>query len=88
MRNSFWLGLLIGIVFPLIAFLLAQYTDILTTVFKGRVIGLYGVALLLNMLLVRQCFRPSLQKDNIGKGIVMISFLALILFLYNYKISV
>lgn len=88
MRNSFWVGLLIGLVFPLIAFLLTKYTDLSTRIFGGKEIGFYAVAVLVNMLLVRQFYRPSLLKDNMAKGVVMITFLALILFLYTHKIRV
>ncbi|QBQ42800.1 hypothetical protein E2P86_17295 [Sphingobacterium psychroaquaticum] len=86
MRNSFWLGLLIGSVFPGIAYLLTQYSTVATSLFEGKEIGFYVLAVAINLFLVRLFYRRDTQQDKVAKGIVFVTFIALILFLYTHKI--
>ncbi len=48
--------------------------------------AIYTIAVLVNLVLLRFAYRDG--KDQIGKGIVMMTFFAMILYLVTHKVTV
>lgn len=48
--------------------------------------AIYTIAVLVNLVLLRFAYRGG--KDQIGKGIVMMTFFAMILYLVTHKVTV
>ena len=88
MKNSFWLGLLLGLIFPLLAFLLSNYTALATKFPTGKEGILYMIAAGLNLLALRFLYKRDRPLDQIAKGVIAITFLAMLAFLYAEKISI
>lgn len=86
MKNNFWSGVLIGLIPPLIAFLLTNYTTLQTYYFLEKSIAIYVIAAVINLLIMRFAFRGG--KDNLAKGILLITFIAMLLLVYATGLKV
>lgn len=88
MKNSFWLGLFIGSIFPLLAFLLSRYTAWTSSFAPGKEGLLYMVAAGMNLLIIRLLYRRDSPLDRTAKGVVFITFIAMLAYVYTHKISI
>lgn len=88
MKNNIWLGLLLGLIFPLLAFVLSRYTSLTDLLPAGKEGVPYIVAAAVNLIAVRFLYRRKPQMDNVAKGVMLITFLAMLAFLYTQKISI
>ena len=75
-KDSFLLGSLTGILTPVVAFILSIYTDLQHNYFPDKSIALYVIAAVINLILVRFSYRAGYEK--IAKGIILLTFLAMI----------
>lgn len=87
MPNSFIVGVGIGAIAPFIAFLLTNYTALVAHYFPTKPIVLYMLAFGINLILVRVFFRKEIPRDQVAKGIVLTTFLGLLLILYFFKLN-
>jgi len=87
MKNNFWQGLLLGVMAPLLAFLLERYSGLVEALLGEKRLGIYFLAVILNLLLVRFFYRGNPQKDRLAKGVMFITFVAMLLLLYVHKID-
>ncbi|MGO1243153.1 MAG: hypothetical protein ACTJHT_00460 [Sphingobacterium sp.] len=87
MRNNFFLGLLLGLCAPLIALGLTEYSLVGGNLFPRQPLFLYALAAGANLLLVRVFYAKQYSRDKIAKGILVITFIAMLVFLYMYKMD-
>ncbi len=78
-KDHFFLGVLIGTVAPMLAFLFSEYSS-LSGRLNAKPLMLYLIAVGINLLILRVLFRQ--EKERSGRGLVFITFfLALIVFI-------
>jgi len=87
MRNNLWTGVGIGLIAPLLAYLLTVYTGIPESLFPTKPFLAYLVAAVLNLLLMRVFYRKSLSREKIANGIILVTFLGMLVFLYFHKLN-
>ena len=78
------MGCAVGGVAPLVAYLLNGYS-LLTTGYFSHPLSLYVLAAAVNLLIVRFFYRS--ERDRSGRGILLVTFLALLLLLFTTKLS-
>ena len=86
MRNSFLLGILIGPIFPLLAYGLTTFTELQKIFFAQKPIALYVIAAVINLVAVRFIYRSG--RENTAKGIVLVTFLAMVVMVFGLKVKV
>ncbi|WP_343562814.1 hypothetical protein [Sphingobacterium sp.] len=86
MKNNIWIGLGLGVIFPLVAFLLLRFTAIELYFLPEKPMATYTIAVLINLVFLRFAYRSG--NDQIGKGIIIMTFLAMILYLITHKVTV
>lgn len=86
MKNSLPLGLLIGLFFPLIAYLLTKYTEVQTSYFVDKPIAIYVMAAVVNIGIFRFSYRAG--KDRFAKGVLIITFIAMLLLVFGTGLKV
>jgi len=86
LKNNLWIGFAAGVVFPALAYLLVRFTAIGLYFLPEKPMAIYTIAVLVNLVLLRFAYRGG--KDQIGKGIVMMTFFAMILYLVTHKVTV
>lgn len=78
--------MLIGAFAPLFAYMLTRYTDFAQQYFSTKPFVFYVLAAALNLILVRVFYRKEFPQDNIAKGIMITTFIGMLLILYFYKV--
>ena len=86
MKNSLGLGLGLGIIFPVVAFLLMKYTDLQMQLFPDKPTGLYVLAAAINIVGCYICYKKELEK--LGNGLILITFLSMLLLVFTKNISI
>lgn len=86
MKDSFWAGGAIGALAPILAYVLSNYTSIQTNYFSDKPIALYVIAALINLIIVRFTYRAG--KESLAKGIVFVTFIAMLVLVIAVKIKV
>lgn len=86
MKNNFWSGVLIGSIAPLVSFLLTNYTKLQTYFFFEKPIAIYVIAAVINLLIMRFAYRGG--KDNLAKGMLLITFIAMLVLVYTTGLKV
>lgn len=86
MRNNIWIGVVLGAVFPLIAFAFTAYSEWPTRIFPTKPFAFYIIAAAINLLLIRIFYRKAMPYEHVAKGIVLTTFLGMLLFLYFFKL--
>lgn len=84
MRNNFWIGIALGLIAPLLAWLLSDYTALQAQLFPGKKMSFYLIALAINLLGIRYFFRKDGNQDQLAKGLMLLSFLAMLLVFYCF----
>ncbi|WP_286844811.1 MULTISPECIES: hypothetical protein [Sphingobacterium] len=86
MKNNSWIGLGIGTVSPVLAYILVRFTDLELHFLPEKPMAIYTIAVLVNLVLLRFAYRSG--HDHLGKGIIASTFLAMILYLITHRITV
>jgi len=84
-QNPFLLGLGIGLLAPLSAHVLTRFTA-LAALFGSKQLGLYVIAALINLLVVRYFYRKGFEKA--AHGVILITFVLAMLLVFATKLSV
>lgn len=79
MKDSFWKGILVGSILPGLAYISTIYTTIQSSFIAEKPIAVYVIVAMINLIVVRFSFRAG--KESFAKGIVLITFVAMILLL-------
>jgi hypothetical protein len=85
-ENNLWLGLGMGFIFPLSVYLLLSMTDLERYFLPEKPMALYAIAVLGNLICLRIAYRAG--RDQIGKGIIIMTFLVMVLYLATHKVTV
>ncbi|PPL01890.1 hypothetical protein [Parapedobacter indicus] len=83
-QNSLLLGLSIGLLAPLCAHILTTFTT-LSVPFGSKQLGLYVIAALINLFVVRYFYRKGLEKA--ARGVILITFVLAMLLIFTTKLS-
>jgi heme/copper-type cytochrome/quinol oxidase subunit 4 len=83
-RDHFLFGVVIGVILPLIAYLLTTYTGLQQTVADGKPAALYLLAGLGNLLLLRYFYKNG--QELTAKGMMLTTFIGIITLVYTLKI--
>lgn len=86
MKNNIWIGLGIGTVSPILAHILVRFTDIELHFLPEKPMAIYTIAVLVNLVLLRFAYRSG--NDQLGKGIIASTFLAMLLYLITQRVTV
>jgi len=87
MKNSFWLGLLLGSLFPAIAFLADRHAGWTSAFAPGKEALPYMAAAGANLLLARLCYkRRTAPLDGTAKGLLFATFVAMLAYLRTMHI--
>jgi len=78
-KNNLVMGLALGVVAPLIAFLFAEYTS-LGVRFSDKPLALYAIAGVVNLLLIRYYYK--LQASRTAGGFMFVTFVGVLLLLF------
>jgi len=85
-KDSLLSGVIIGALAPIVAYLAMTYTTLQQSVFPEKPIAFYVLAVVINLIIVRFAFRAG--KVSQSKGVVLITFLAMIAFVVVTKLNV
>ena len=85
-KDSYVIGAIIGLLTPIIAYAVSNYTTIQQTYFSEKPIALFVIAAMINLIIVRFTFRAGYEK--LAKAIVAITFLAMIALIIITKMKV
>lgn len=84
-KDSIWVGSIIGIVVPAIIYIIfilgMEMADIYITLIVREKMLL--VLFAINAILMRQ-FMIKREQDNIGKGILLVTFIGVIIYVAHY----
>lgn len=85
MKNNLFFGIFFGALAPIVAFLLSTYTNLLDTYFSQKPFVFYAIAVLINLIVMRFLFRG--QKESTAKGILITTFVAMLVYLFKQRLS-
>jgi Ca2+/H+ antiporter len=85
-RNSYLAGELVGVIAPGFAYIISTYTTLQQSLFSDKPIAFYVIAAVINLIIVRFSFRAG--QDKFAKGIVLITFLAMLVLIFATKLKV
>ena len=85
MKNSFWLGIALGVLAPFLAFLCTEYTD-WRVFLGGKALVFYVLAAAVNLFLLRLLYKKG--QDKTGNGIIMITFVAVLILIFTNNIQI
>ena len=85
-KNNLVLGAVLGGLFPMLAYMLTNYSDIIHVFIPTKPAGLYILAIAINMVGVWIAYRNG--KDSLGKGIVLTTFLAMLLAVFTKTVVI
>lgn len=86
MKNSVLVGFLLGLIFPLLAFILMRYTDVQSQLFPDKPTGLYVIAAAVNLVGCWISYKK--EMDKFGNGLVLATFLGMMLLVFTKNISI
>lgn len=82
-RNNLFFGVLLGVIAPLIAYLLSEHSQ-LGNRFADKPLTLYAIAGVVNLLILRYFYKQELTRT--GGGMVALTFFGLVLLLLFKKV--
>ncbi|MGJ1266279.1 hypothetical protein ACR78F_00500 [Sphingobacterium spiritivorum] len=83
-KNNFLIGIALGIIAPLIAYLLTTYTALETMLAANKPAALYVIAGLANLVMLRYFYRND--KEQTARGIMLVTFAGTVILIYTLKI--
>ncbi len=81
MKNNLLIGFVLGLIFPVLAFVLTKHTDIQMQLFPDKPTGLYVIAGAINLMSCYVCYKKGL--DKVGNGFVLATFLGMLLMVFS-----
>ena len=85
-QYSLLVGALVGLVTPVLAYIISNYTTLQQSLFSDKPIAFYVIAAVINLVIVRFTFRAG--QDKFAKGIVLITFLSMLVLIFATKLKV
>lgn len=81
--NPFLSGLVLGLLAPVAAHILTKFTS-LPFFIGSKPLGLYVIAALINLLLVRYFYRNG--REPMARGVILITFVLVLLLIFTTKL--
>lgn len=85
-KKDFILGMVIGVIAPLASYLLTQYTSLQQDYFVEKPIAIHVLAATINLVVVRFAYRAG--KESLAKGVMLLTFLAMVVLIWLTKLKV
>lgn len=85
-KKDFILGMVIGVIAPLASYLLTQYTSLQQDYFAEKPIAIHVLAAAINLIVVRFAYRAG--KESLAKGVMLLTFLAMVVLIWLTKLKV
>lgn len=85
-NKDFILGMVIGVIAPLASYLLTQYTSLQQDYFVEKPIAIHVLAAAINLIVVRFAYRAG--KESLAKGVMLLTFLAMVVLIWLTKLKV
>lgn len=85
-KKDFILGMVIGVIAPLASYLLTQYTSMQQDYFVEKPIAIHVLAAAINLIVVRFAYRAG--KESLAKGVMLLTFLAMVVLIWLTKLKV
>jgi len=85
-KDSLLAGVIIGAIAPLVAYLAMTYTTFQQSFFQDKPIALYVIAAVINLIIIRFAYRAD--NTSTAKGVVLITFLAMLILIFIMKLKV
>lgn len=85
-KDTLFTGILLGTAAPLLAYLIKTYTNLQQSYFTDKPMAIYIIAAVINLIAVRFAYRQG--KHSIAKGIVLITFIAMLVLIFFTKLKV
>lgn len=85
-NKDFILGMVIGVIAPLASYLLTQYTSLQQDYFVEKPIAIHVLAAAINLVVVRFAYRAG--KESLAKGVMLLTFLAMVVLIWLTKLKV
>lgn len=85
-NKDFILGMVIGVIAPLVSYLLTQYTSLQRDYFAEKPIAIHVLAAAINLIVVRFAYRAG--KESLAKGVMLLTFLAMVVLIWLTKLKV
>ncbi|GAA4521188.1 hypothetical protein [Sphingobacterium thermophilum] len=85
-KKDFILGMVIGVIAPLASYLLTQYTSLQQDYFVEKPIAIHVLAAAINLIVVRFAYRAG--KESLAKGVMLLTFLAMVVLIWLTKLKV
>ena len=85
MKNNFFIGIALGLLAPLAAWLISDFTTLQAQLFPSKTIAFYLIALTINLIAIRYFYRKDRDLEKLAKGILFISFLSMLFMFYCYN---
>lgn len=85
-KKDFILGMVIGVIAPLVSYLLTQYTSLQRDYFVEKPIAIHVLAAAINLIVVRFAYRAG--KESLAKGVMLLTFLAMVVLIWLTKLKV
>lgn len=86
MSDNYFSGVILGAVCPLLAYWATNFTNLQTSFFAQKPIALYVIAAVINLIAVRFIYRSG--RESTAKGIIIATFLAMVVMVLALKIKV
>lgn len=88
MKNNIWTGIAIGFICPLLAYLLIIYTSVPESFFPTKPFMAYLIATAINLLLIRVFYKRTMPQEKTARGVMLITFVGMLMFLYFHKLNI
>lgn len=86
MKNNLGIGILLGAIAPLIAYLISTYTTLFEKTTSEKPMLIYAIAVFVNLLVLRFLFK--VEKSALAKGVLVATFIATMLYILTHKLSI
>ncbi len=85
MRDNYFFGAVLGVICPLLAYLATTFTELQAMLFAQKPIALYVIAAVINLIAVRFIYRSG--REATAKGIILVTFLAMVVLVVGLRIK-
>jgi hypothetical protein len=86
MKDNLGIGIALGAILPLLAYVLINFTALGTVFFTDKPIAIYVLSAAINLIVVRFIYRSG--REATAKGMVLITFIAMIAMVVLLRIRV
>lgn len=86
MKDHIAVGVALGTVFPVLACLVANFTNINTNYFSEKPLAVYVLAVAINLITIRFIYRSG--REATAKGIMLITFVAMVVAVLLLQVKV